>query len=117
MAVFGGQYRVAADEDGLDEDAFAVPTLFIGADDATVQFANHFAIQHHEGEFVLTVSQLIPPLLLGTDEEKREQLRELSYVPIKVIGRFGFTRGRLQSLIEALQTNLARFDESEEAKP
>ena len=105
-----------AEEDD-DQDAFAVPTLFIGADDETVQFANHFAIQHLEGEFVLTISQLSPPVLLGTDEEKREQVRALSYVPIKVIGRFGFTRGRLESLIEVLQTNLARFDESKEAKP
>lgn len=105
-----------ADDGGTGEQAIAIPTVFVGADDVTIEFANQFVIQHQEEEFILTLGQMAPPLLLGSDEEKLEQAKNLSFVPIKVIGRFGFTRDRLEALIEVLQTNLARFDKTRETK-
>ena len=80
------------------------------ADDHSVVFANQFLIQHQPDEFVLTVGQLVTPPLLGTDEEKREQLARVSYVPIRAIGRYGLTRRRIEELIAVLQENLERHD-------
>ena len=92
------------------DEEVAIPTVFVGIEDVPIQFANQFVIQHQQEEFILTFAQLAPPILSGKDEEKLEQARKLSYVPIKVVGRFGFNRERLAELISILQTNLERFD-------
>ena len=92
------------------EEEIRIPTVFIGAEDAPIQFANQFVIQHQQEEFVLTIAQVVPPILLGTPEEKIEQAKQTAYVPIKVIGRYGMTRPRVEELIKALQDNLDNFD-------
>jgi len=93
-----------------DDETVSIPLVWEEADDRSVVFANQFLIQHQPDEFVLTVGQLVPPPLLGTDEEKREQLARVSYVPIRVIGRYGLTRRRIEELIAVLQENLERHD-------
>ena len=75
-----------------------------------IVFANQFLIQHQPDEFVLTFGQVVTPPLLGTDEQKREQLDRLHYVPVRVLGRFGFTRRRMEELIAVLKENLDRHD-------
>ena len=89
----------------------SLPTVFIGAEEQPIVFANQFVIQNHEDEFVLTLAQLSPPYLLGTEEEMLEQAKNLAYVPIKVVGRFSLNRQRVGELIAILQDNVAKFDE------
>lgn len=96
------------------EDTITLPVVYIGAEDEPILFANQFVIQHEKNEFVLTVGQLQPPILLGSPEERKEQAKKLTYVPIKVVARFGLTRQRLAELIEALQINLQKYDEKQE---
>ena len=79
-------------------------------EDETVQFANRFLIQHQPNEFVLTVGQLVLPPVLGTPEERAAQIRKIEYLPIRVLGRYGFTRDRLVELIDILQENLQKHD-------
>ena len=88
-----------------------VPVVFIGAEDTPVHYANQFVVAHQQDEFILTVGQVTPPLLLGTEAEQREQAQQLSFVPVKTVARFAFTRSRLVELISILQENLKRFDE------
>ena len=97
-----------------EQDAISLPVVYIGAEDEPILFANQFVIQHEKNEFVLTVGQLQPPILLGSPEERKEQAKKLTYVPIKVVARFGLTRQRLAELIEVLQTNLRNYDEKQE---
>jgi hypothetical protein len=97
---------VAAEE---PEERKAVPIIW-EIEDEDVAFANQFAVQHQPGEFVLTVGQLVPPLILGDEDDRREQLKRLSYVPVRVVGRFGLTRQRLTELIALLQENLENHD-------
>jgi hypothetical protein len=88
-----------------------VPVVFIGAEDTPVQYANQFVVSHQQDEFILTVGQVTPPLLLGTEAEQREQAQQLAYVPVKTVARLAFTRARLVELMSVLQENLKRFDE------
>ena len=97
-----------------EEHAVSLPVVYIGAEDEPILFANQFVIQHEKNEFVLTVGQLQPPILLGSPEERKEQAKKLTYVPIKVVARFGLTRQRVAELIEVLQSNLRRYDEKQE---
>lgn len=97
-----------------EQDAITLPLTYLGLEDVPILFANQFVIQHEKNEFVLTVGQLQPPILLGTPEERKEQAKRLTYVPIRVVARFGLTRQRLVELIEALQSNLRKYDKKQE---
>ena len=97
------------------EEEIQVPILIVGADDVPIVLANQFIIQHQQQEFIITFGQVAPPYLFGTDEERREQAKNLSYVPIKIVGRFGLTRDRMVELIGVLQENLATFDKGRES--
>jgi len=97
-----------------EQDAITLPVVYVGAEDEPILLANQFAIQHQKNEFILTVGQLQPPILLGSPEERKEQAKKLTYVPIRVVARFGLTRQRLAELIEALQINLRKYDEKQE---
>ena len=98
------------------EQYVELPLVYVGIEDVPVLFANQFLVQHEQNEFLLTVGQLQPPPLLGSPEEKMEQLKTMTYVPVKVVARFGMTRQRLAQLVEVLQTNLQNYDEKEGRK-
>ena len=97
-----------------EQDAITLPVTYLGLEDVPILFANQFVIQHEKNEFILTVGQLQPPILLGSPEERKEQAKKLTYVPIRVVARFGLTRQRLVELVEALQNNLRKYDEKQE---
>jgi len=98
-----------------DEEPIAtVPVVYTDMEEVPIVFANQFIIQHQQDEFILTMGQLQPPLLLGSPEDRMEQVKKLTYVPVKVVAKFGFTRERLTELIKALQTNLRIYDEKKE---
>ena len=77
--------------------------------------SNHFVVQITEDGAFLTIGQVDPPLLLGTPEEQLEQAQGVPYLPIKVLGRFNLTREKASELAEIITTNLAAFDDKEEA--
>lgn len=94
-----------------DEETLQVPIAWIGLDEQPVTVSNQMLIQHiAEDEFVLAFGHATPPLLAGSREEQRELLREVSYVPVRTLARFGLTRRRVEELIGVLQVNLARYD-------
>jgi flagellar motor switch/type III secretory pathway protein FliN len=103
-----GHQRGGMTESG---ELIEIPLFLSGADETPVLFANHFLIQEYQGEFILSVGQLVPPPLVGTDEERREQARQLSSVSVKVVARLAFTRRRLAEFISLMQGTLARYDE------
>jgi hypothetical protein len=95
-----------------DKDNVQVPLAWVGLDELPVVVSNQALIQHNaEDEFVLAFGHASPPPLVGSDEEKLEQLRQISFVPVRVIARFGLTRRRVEELIDILQENLRRYDE------
>jgi len=93
-----------------DDDSIALPIVFIGVEDTPALFTNQFVVQHHQDAFILTLAQISPPILLGTPEERREQAKNVAFVPVKVVGRFSMTKDRLVELISVLQENLANYE-------
>ena len=91
----------------------AIPLAWIGAEDLPVLFVNQFVgqVEAEQGVFFLTVGQALPPALIGTPEERVEQLEQVSYVPVKPVARLALTRERLEYLIAVLQTNLDQHDQ------
>ena len=59
------------------QEPVQVPVVFIGAEDTPLLYANQFVIAHQGQEFILSVGQVTPPLLLGTPEQQYEQAKQL----------------------------------------
>ena len=88
-----------------------VPLVWVGVDDLPVQFLNQFIGQADRNEIYLTLGQLVPPALLGSDESKRQQLEALDYVTVRPIVRLGFTPQRLEELIEVLEATKEIYEQ------
>lgn len=86
-----------------------VPIVFNGMDEVPILYANNFLIQYESGDFVLTVGQLNTPLLMGTEEEQREQAQRITHVSVKVVARIALNRSRLEQLNGLLTQHLLRF--------
>lgn len=90
-----------------------IPVAWIGAEELPVLFANTFVgqVEPQQDAFFLTIGQTLPPALIGTPEEREEQLEQVAYIPVKPIARLAFTRERLEFLVAILQTNLDQYKE------
>ena len=71
-----------------------------------IEMASTFTGQVSPDGVILTIAQTTPPLVLGSSEEQRAQLKQVTSVKAKVLGRYCLTRERVQDLIRILQTNL-----------
>jgi hypothetical protein len=95
----------------------AVPLAWVGPDEVPVVLANQFISQFHHDGFVLTVGQVTPPIILGSDEQQRDQLEALTFVPVRPLARFALTEQRVRELIKLLTDNLAMYEASRERSP
>lgn len=73
-----------------------------GLERTPIVFANQFVAQFNQDEFYLIVGQLAPPPLFGTQEERLQQAQRIEHVGVQPLARFGFTRARLDELIDVL---------------
>lgn len=90
----------------MDEE-IAVPLAWVDADETPVYFANQFLFQLvSDTEFALSIGQAIPAALLGTPEERKDQLSRITYVPVHTLARISLTRQRVEELVGVLQTVL-----------
>jgi hypothetical protein len=59
-----------------------------------------------ENEHVLSFGQVVPPALIGTEEQRITQAKTIDHVPIRVVARVSMTRRRLEELSRLLQRQL-----------
>jgi hypothetical protein len=88
-----------------------VPIVWENPDSVPVFFANQFIIQHFQDEFILTLGQMVPPALLGDQQNREAQLREIEQISVRPLARIAFTRARLLELVSSLDAHLAKYDE------
>jgi hypothetical protein len=95
-----------------DRQHVSVPIKFLGEDEALVAYANLFSIQNpgRGTEFILTAAQIVPPILLGTPEEQREQMEERGYVAARVLARLALTPDQLRSLGRLINETVEKLD-------
>lgn len=111
-----GKRKNQAEDWGLldeNDEVFKIPLTWIGAEELPVLFINKFVgqVEPEEHVFYLTIGQALPPALIGTPEERLEQLEEIAYVPVKPIARLSFTRKKYEELAQTIQANLDQYDE------
>lgn len=94
----------------MTEERIELPLIIIGADDVPIMFSNVMLVQHEQQEFMITFCQYSPPLTLGPPEAQLEQMKNMPYVPVKVVARLGMTPQRMQELISILQENYRKWE-------
>lgn len=94
----------------LTAEELRLPLSLSDFDESPILLANHFLVQFQEDEFVLALSQVTGPPLVGTPEQIRAQARELRHVPVHTLARVALTRHRLTELIALLQEKLEEHD-------
>ena len=94
----------------VTNDELSLPLSMSDFDDSPILLANHFLIQHQPDEFVVSLSQLTAPPLVGPSEEIRAQARSGGDVPVHTIARVAMTRRRVVELIALLQERLEEHD-------
>jgi hypothetical protein len=87
-----------------------LPLVYGGGADTDVLLANHFSLSNLQDEFILTVGQIAPPPLVGSKEEQVEQAEKLGGVPVRVIGRYTFSRTRAEELMHLIERQLKAYD-------
>ncbi len=71
-------------------------------------FANHMLAQNHGDEFHLSFFQIQPPIIMGDDDAVKKQMEDLDTILAKPVARIIVDVDRVPSIIEALQSQLAK---------
>ncbi|MFN0073045.1 MAG: hypothetical protein ACKVVP_16290 [Chloroflexota bacterium] len=90
--------------------AVGVPLTWIDIDDRTIELVNQIVITHAGTEIVFALGQAAPPLVLGTLEDRQEQIKRLRFIPVKTLGRYVVTREMLGTLVSILQQHMEKYD-------
>lgn len=98
-----------------DLEGIQIPVLWEGFDDADIYFVNQMIVQlgppGSEGEFLMTLGQLHPPVLIGGEEANKAKLEALPYVTVKVVAKVGLPVSRARELRDLLTRMLETYDE------
>ena len=87
----------------------ALPIVYEVPDDLGAQYATNLVIQHSNHEFVLSFFEIIPPVILGSPEERVAQLKDVTAVRARCLARIVVAAGRMQGFVEAMQENLSNY--------
>jgi hypothetical protein len=84
--------------------------------DIASAYATNLLIQHSDTEFVVSFYEAMPPVLLGSPEERQAQLDEIGEVHARCVARIIVAPSRMQGFVNALQENLALYLERSGSK-
>ncbi|BCM66463.1 MULTISPECIES: hypothetical protein [Streptomyces] len=90
--------------------AVKVPLLWVGLDDLPLLSSNQVLTQVDPDHVFLSFGTATPPVLMGNEEQVRDQAKRINYVPVKGIARLAISRRHLGELIEVLQRTAETFD-------
>ncbi len=95
-------------------EGISIPLLWEGLDGAEISFVNQMLVQlgppGHEGEFIMSLGQLHPPVLMGSEEENRATLAALPFVTIRVVAKVGLPVARVRELRDLLTRMLEQYE-------
>ena len=93
-----------------------IPLTWIGTEQLPLLFINRLIGQVDDDHFVLTLGHSVSPALIGTPQDKKDQLEQIAYLPIHPVARLAFNRSTCQDLIAILQTILEGYDQQHERR-
>ena len=94
----------------LPED---VPIKWVDEDNLHTLAANQFVLTTGTpwDEVILSVGQVSPPVLIGTPEEQLTQVKELDFLPVRMLARFSIPTSVAEGLRDLLNRNFPLDEE------
>ena len=92
-----------------DDKEMRVPVDWEYPDGLDSVYASNFIIQHGLEEFYISFFEMPPPIVLGTAEEREEQISKIESVRAKCVARVVLTPTRIPALIAALEENYDKY--------
>jgi len=94
-----------------ESQGIALPIAYVGLEELTIAHANHFVLQiSPPDQFILVIGQVAPPLILGDEDESRQQLEQIAYIPAKPLARVALTQARVEELRDLCERQLKLLD-------
>ncbi len=88
-----------------------IEVIFEGDDTPSV-YATNITVRHTEHEFIIGFYEALPPLILGSEEERSQQLAELQKVRAQCVARVSVAASRMGDFVRALQGNYTAYVET-----
>jgi hypothetical protein len=82
--------------------------------DMVGQYATNMLVQMNPHEFIISFFQLYPPPVLGSPEEQKAKLAEMTSVQATCISRVIVAAERMPEFVRVLQETLARYTSTKE---
>jgi hypothetical protein len=90
---------------GEDDEGVFLEIEYETQEDTPRGYATNMIVQHTDHEFIISFFDLEPPLLMGSIEERREQIKKIGLLKAKCIARITVNASRMEDFIDALKTN------------
>jgi hypothetical protein len=81
--------------------------VWVGLEDAPIMFVNQTIGQVDDhGDIIVTFGQATPPVLFGTPEEQREQVKSIAFIQVHPVTRVTFSTSRAEEVVRVLQQTI-----------
>ena len=92
-----------------EEEGILIPIEWGSPVEGMSPYATSLLVQHGEHEFILLFFQALPPVVLGTPEERKAQLEEVGSVRAECVAHVIVAADKMPDIIRVLQANLDRY--------
>jgi hypothetical protein len=104
-----------------ETEGVELPVVWLGPEEVPILHVNAMVSQfdpQHLDSLILTLGQVTFPAIVGASaEERKEQVEQIAYVPIKPIARLALTTARAKELIATLDANLDQLEQARKLRP
>lgn len=86
-----------------------IPIKRVYPEDLNSYFVTNMTIQHQPDHFILQFFEVFPPLILGSDEEKKSLVESLDNIEAKCVGRIIVTPEKFSEFLETMNDNYKKY--------
>jgi len=95
--------------ENLNEESVSLKINYQIPEDIETHFSDSFVIQHQKDHFILTFYEIIQQPILGTEDERLEQLKKTKQLDAKCIARIIVTPQKIEDIARVLNENIEKF--------
>lgn len=92
-----------------DRNLVKVPFVWKVPDDFVTRHTNHVIAQNVGSDFYITFFEFIPPIVIGSNEEKQAQVARITEVRPTTVARLACSAEAVQEIIAVLQEQLRKY--------
>ncbi|HSW56377.1 MAG TPA: DUF3467 domain-containing protein [Ignavibacteriaceae bacterium] len=93
----------------IKEEGVSIKINYQVPEDIESHFSDSFVVQHQKDHFILTFYQILQQPILGTEEERIEQLKNIKQLNAKCIARIIVTPQKIEDITRVLSENIEKF--------